>query len=87
MKKIITLLGCILFTVNTTVSSAPAIEVVTTHTPTPRELVGIKSKEYGVSESVMINIINCENREWDTNLQSRIISNGTREDSWGPFTS
>lgn len=32
----------------------------------------------------IIKTINCENREWDVKLQSRIInSKGEREDSWG----
>lgn len=32
----------------------------------------------------MIETINCENRDWDVKLQSRIIQkNGLREDSWG----
>lgn len=39
---------------------------------------------YKVNPKTMIKIINCENREWDTKLQSRIKNNkGQREDSWG----
>ena len=32
----------------------------------------------------MISVINCENKEWDTDLQSRIINKkGVREKSYG----
>jgi hypothetical protein len=42
------------------------------------------AKKYNIDSSVMITVINCENRDWDTKLQSRIINNkGIREDSWG----
>lgn len=42
------------------------------------------SKIYKVNPNLLINVINCENRDWDTKLQSRIInSKGKREDSWG----
>lgn len=48
------------------------------------EKVYYYSEKYSVSANTMIEIINCENRDWDTNLQSRIInSKGEREDSWG----
>lgn len=41
-------------------------------------------KKYNVNPQTMISVINCENKEWDTNLQSRIINKkGVREDSWG----
>ena len=36
------------------------------------------------SPDKIIKTINCENREWDIKLQSRIINKrGNREDSWG----
>lgn len=36
------------------------------------------------SSKNIINTINCENKEWDVDLQSRIINKkGEREDSWG----
>lgn len=39
---------------------------------------------YKVNPETMIRVINCENTEWDTKLQSRIINQaGVREDSWG----
>jgi hypothetical protein len=39
---------------------------------------------YNVSAKTMISVINCENKEWDTNLQSRIINKrGQREESYG----
>lgn len=49
-----------------------------------KEKVYYYAKKYGVSSSVMISVINCENKEWDTDLQSRIINkNGIREESYG----
>lgn len=45
--------------------------------------VGIKAKEYGVSESLMLCLINHENKEWNPTLQSYVIYRGVREDSWG----
>lgn len=42
------------------------------------------AKDYNVNPKVMTNVINCENKEWDTNLQSRIINKkGLREESYG----
>lgn len=37
---------------------------------TPRELVDVKAKEYGVNRETMIAIINCENRYWKPDQQS-----------------
>lgn len=40
--------------------------------------------EYQVSSKTMLKIINCENKEWDTDLQSRIKNKkGVREKSYG----
>lgn len=89
-----------LFTVQIAIATAPLTTsgstpmVVSTHTPvTPREIVSVKSKEYGVSEVLMVDIINCENTPWDTTLQSkhlysfsdprRGIVQGERERSYG----
>lgn len=39
---------------------------------------------YNVNPKTMLNIINCENTEWDIDLQSRIINKkGIREESYG----
>lgn len=89
-----------LFTVQVAIATAPLTVsgttpmVVSTHKPlTPREIVSVKSKEYGVSESLMVDIINCENTSWDTTLQSKLpysfsdpkrgIVIGERERSYG----
>lgn len=42
------------------------------------------AQQYNVNPKTMVSVMNCENKEWDTNLQSRIINKkGIREDSWG----
>lgn len=88
-----------LFTVQIATATAPLTVagttpmVVSTHKPlTPREIVSVKSKEYGVSETIMVGIIDCES-SWDTTLQSkhlysfsdprRSIVKGERERSYG----
>ncbi len=39
---------------------------------------------YSVSPKTMVSLINCENKEWDEDLQSRIINKkGQREKSYG----
>ncbi len=39
---------------------------------------------WGNNPQKVIKTINCENKEWDPKLQSRIINKkGVREDSWG----
>ena len=89
-----------LFTVQIAIATAPLSTagttpvVVSTHKPlTPREIVSVKSKEYGVSEGLMVDVISCENVSWDTTLQSKIKYNfndprrgivfGEREKSYG----
>lgn len=47
------------------------------------QLITSKAKEYGVSRSVMYNTMKCENRDFDTMLQSYVVKDGVREDSWG----
>lgn len=47
-----------------------------------RQLIHDKAKEYGVKESVMLNVIDCESYS-STTLQSYVVKNGVREDSWG----
>lgn len=88
-----------LFTVQVAIATAPLSTagttpvVVSTHKPlTPREIVSVKSKEYGVSEGLMVDIIECES-SWGTTLQSkhyygftdsrRGIYEGEREKSYG----
>lgn len=42
------------------------------------------AKANGVNPQVMVNTINCENTDWNSDLQSRITTkNGTREESYG----
>lgn len=89
----------LLLTVQVAIATAPIITagstqvVVSTHKPmTPQEIVSVKSKEYGVSETIMIDIIECES-SWGTTLQSkhhysfsdpkRGIYEGERERSYG----
>ena len=51
---------------------------------TLEEHISLKAEEYGVSAIIMKKVINCENPDLDTTLQSRIIApDGRREDSWG----
>lgn len=39
---------------------------------------------FSVNPNTLVKVINCENIDWDPNLQSRITdSNNHREDSWG----
>ncbi len=47
------------------------------------EFVKSKAQEYNVSSSLMICLINHENRNWEPTLQSGIIKNGVREKSFG----
>lgn len=40
--------------------------------------------EYDVNPKTMVRLINCENTDWDTDLQSRIVNKkGIREKSYG----
>jgi hypothetical protein len=50
---------------------------------TVSELVLQYSKQYGVSSTTMWTVMKCENKELDPTLQSRIITNGKRELSFG----
>lgn len=45
--------------------------------------VKIEAGNYNVSESLMICLINHENRPWDTTLQSGYFKNGKQEQSYG----
>lgn len=48
------------------------------------EWVSIEARNYNVSESLILCLINHENKEWNPSLQSYVIQkNGQREDSWG----
>src|SRR3990167_2993605 len=46
-------------------------------------LIAHYGEKYGVSKDIMLKVLSCENREFDPELQSRIIKHGVREDSWG----
>ena len=77
MKILITSCFLLLFAFGTAKAVAPEPQetqvVVSTHKPmTPQEIVAVKSKEYGVSEAVMRDIIECESG-WNTTLQSRHV--------------
>lgn len=45
--------------------------------------VNIAAQEYGVKPKFMKCLIRHENRAWNPELQSLVVSNGKREDSWG----
>lgn len=41
------------------------------------------AEDYNVSPKLMVSIINCENTDWDTTLQSRFVKKGVQEKSYG----
>lgn len=41
------------------------------------------AENYDVSPKLMVSLINCENNDWDTTLQSKIVKKGVREKSYG----
>lgn len=63
------------------------LSVVVSQTPTKDELkqtVYQLAKDNGVNPQAMINTINCENPNWDSDLQSKVITkSGNREESYG----
>lgn len=77
-KKLLLLIACLAsltvtaFLVKT--AKAPVQEIVPETIPeapkTPRELVTQYAKEYKVSEPLMVELINLENKPWDVDLQS-----------------
>lgn len=71
----------------TTPKQLIALDEVSHETPSKSELIQ-KVYQYAAlhknSPRKIIDTINCENKEWDVDLQSRIINKkGIREDSWG----
>lgn len=86
--KFIIIVACLVFLLfpkvdNAEIYIAPPVVPKVWTKPELLELTGFYAQKYGVSKSLMIRIINCEDGSWNPKARSGIIKNGVEEPSFG----